>query len=63
MTCKGRSRELSLFKLKRRRFRRDITATYNYTMEKCGEGKVKLFSEVNSDNMRSIKQKLQERKL
>ena len=62
MTYKGRPRELSLFKLKRRRFRADLTAVYNYTMEESGEGKAKLFSEVSSDNRRSNRQKSQEGK-
>lgn len=62
MTYKGRPKQLSLFKLKRRRFRGDLTAFYNYTVEECGDGKAKLFSEVNSDNTRSNRQKLQEGK-
>lgn len=61
MTYKARPRALSLVKFKRSRFR-DLTAVYNYTMEECGKGKPKTFSEINKDNMRSKKQKLQGKK-
>lgn len=55
MTYKGRPRTLSLVKFKRSRFRGNLTAVYNYTMEECGKGKSKTFSEINKDNMRSKK--------
>lgn len=62
MTYKGRPRTLSLVKFKRSRFRGNLTAVYNYTTEECRKGKSKTFSEINKDNMRSKKQKLQGKK-